>query len=88
MRRGAWIVAVMLAGCEPEPQAVPPAGAECGAPAYAALVGQADSPGLRAQLPEDSRVIPAHGAISMDYRPGRLNLELDEQGRVVRIWCG
>ncbi|MRU14904.1 hypothetical protein FDP25_05605 [Roseovarius sp. A21] len=26
--------------------------------------------------------------MTMDHRPDRLNVDLDEAGRITRIWCG
>jgi len=34
------------------------------------------------------RWIPPNSAVTMDYSPGRLNIELDAQNRVTRIRCG
>ena len=34
------------------------------------------------------RWIPKDGAVTMDYRPDRLNIELDERNRITRIRCG
>ncbi len=34
------------------------------------------------------RVIPHDGMVTMDYRGDRLNIQLDEQGKIVAITCG
>jgi hypothetical protein len=34
------------------------------------------------------RVIPHDGVVTMDYRGDRLNIQLDEQGKIVAITCG
>lgn len=34
------------------------------------------------------RVIRPGMAVTMDHRPGRLNLHLDDRGRITRITCG
>lgn len=34
------------------------------------------------------RVIPHDGMVTMDYRGDRLNIQLDEQGKIVSIACG
>ncbi|MCB1538860.1 MAG: hypothetical protein H6865_08040 [Rhodospirillales bacterium] len=40
------------------------------------------------QIKEPHRVIPPGAAVTMDYSPDRVNFQLDENGRIVRIWCG
>ncbi len=41
-------------------------------------------------LPADleQRVIQHDEGWTEDYRPGRLNLLLDESGTIARVWCG
>jgi Peptidase inhibitor I78 family len=34
------------------------------------------------------RVIPHDGMVTMDYRGDRLNIQLDEQGKILAITCG
>lgn len=34
------------------------------------------------------RVIRPGMAVTMDYRAGRLNIEIDDDGRIVRVHCG
>ena len=34
------------------------------------------------------RWIPKDGVVTMDYRPDRLNIHLDESNRITRIRCG
>lgn len=34
------------------------------------------------------RWIPPNAAVTMDYRPDRLNISLDAEGRVVDVKCG
>jgi hypothetical protein len=35
-----------------------------------------------------TRVIEPGMAITEDYRETRLNIDLDAQGRIARLWCG
>ena len=37
---------------------------------------------------EKLRTYPRGSALTMDYAPGRLNVEYDEDGKVTRIHCG
>ena len=34
------------------------------------------------------RILPPGSAMTMDHNPARLNVNLDEEGTVTRIWCG
>lgn len=58
----------------------------CGAERYQTLVGQPQS--ALPALPDGARVVCHNCAVTMDYREDRLNVWLDEQGRVGRVTCG
>ncbi len=83
------------ADAEAEPADAPPAETAaslddpdaCGASDYQALIG---SNIAAADLPTDMNVrILRPGAIAtMDYRPDRLNVLLDEDGVITRVRCG
>ena len=65
----------------------------CDAKAAEQYVGQVldEALGERAKAATGARgvrVIRPGMAVTMDYRPGRLNIELDEAGRIVRFRCG
>lgn len=65
----------------------------CDAKAAEQYVGQMldEALGERAKAATGARgvrVIRPGMAVTMDYRPGRLNIELDEAGRIVRFRCG
>jgi len=42
----------------------------------------------RADMPEGSRFIEPGSIITQDYRPQRLNVNVDDKGSISRIWCG
>lgn len=73
---------------------VPVAGAgSCDAQAAQSLVGQPFGDGVRAMAAELSgagtvRVYGRGDMVTMDYRPDRLNLELDPEEIIVRVRCG
>jgi hypothetical protein len=86
------------AGCEvqgtdlpplgvPEPE---PAAAEdtCGAARYGALVGQPKSVVDGTALPAGTRVILPGTAVTMDFREERLNVLIDGNAVVERVYCG
>ena len=60
----------------------------CGATGYAALIGtpQADHDFSNAFRPH--RIIPPKSAITMDYNPERLNVDVTPDGVITRFWCG
>lgn len=59
----------------------------CRASEYASLVG---TPLAAVTLPVEltTRILPPGSAMTMDYRPDRLNIELDEFGVITRLFCG
>lgn len=84
------VLAVALAGCVtegPDGGALPD-GDACGASALQGLIGQPRSVLAAMTLPEPTRVIEPGMAVTMDYSPARLNIELDDAGRITRVACG
>ncbi len=59
----------------------------CKADALLPSIGQ-DVSTVQAQLPEGARVIPPDSVVTQDYRPGRVNVDIDAGGLITRIWCG
>lgn len=60
----------------------------CDAGMLAYLVGQDIGEIDTGTLPRPHRIIRPGMAVTMDYREDRTNLELDETGEVVRVYCG
>lgn len=59
----------------------------------AKMVGHVWREALRAETlkrsgASDLRVIAPGTVVTMDYRPDRLNIETDDQGRITRLKCG
>lgn len=89
MRLGMGLVLLLVAACA-EPKAPDMADPRaCGAPGLQYLVGQ-DEGALAAMTfaADRVRVIRPGQAVTMDYAPARLNIELDGTGRIVRVFCG
>ncbi|HEY4530316.1 MAG TPA: I78 family peptidase inhibitor [Luteimonas sp.] len=68
-------------------------GGSCDAKAASAHVGQMLDEQVAAQAKAAAgargvRIIRPGMAVTMDYRAGRLNLEVDDQGRIIRASCG
>jgi len=86
-----WVL--MLAACRPGAQsgansASTAEAGRCGAAELRHLVGQphdAFDPGAREG---PVRILPPNAMRTMDHRPERLNLSVDENRRITRIWCG
>lgn len=60
----------------------------CGAAQMGYLVGQQVEEVDLASLSGHVRLIYPDTAITEDYRPSRLNLDLAESGVILRPWCG
>lgn len=79
-----------LGACAPVPPS-PPAGEapadSCGAAGFQGLVGQSDAVLRSVKLPQDARVIGPRDAVTMDYRPTRLNFEIGADARIAKISC-
>lgn len=95
MMRPALLLALLpLAACMTAPKAEGLAdGSGCGDAKAADLIGKRWTEALRAPTQKrtgarDLRVIAPGDAVTMDYRPDRLNIETDAEGRVVRLKCG
>lgn len=74
------------------PPPAPPAEDACGAAKLAHYVGKEATPGVEAELAADStaeatRTIRPGDAVTMDFRPDRLNIEIGKDGKIKRIYC-
>jgi hypothetical protein len=95
--RGLLLSLALLAGCATAPHAAAPqtfrsadgfvlASDQCGASAYAHLVGEEYAKVEQASLPA-SAVVQRHRLTTLEYRPGQLNVVLDGGGRIAAIGC-
>ena len=91
MRAVAFISLLTLVACLPEekpPTRQATGDDACGAEKLQLLVGL---PYEARDFQEDGRpmrVLPPGSAMTMDHRIDRLNVDLDEDGVITRIWCG
>jgi hypothetical protein len=92
-------IVLLAAGCAVEGTDMPPLGlpedtaavAEtdaCGAARYASLVGQPMAVVDRTTFPAGTRVILPDTAVTMDFREDRLNVLIDGNAAVERVYCG
>lgn len=83
------LAGVTLAACEPVPvtPSLPEPSQECGAEGYQGLVGQPRSVLDAMKFPLATRVIGPDDAVTADYRPDRLNIEISRSGLIEKISC-
>jgi Peptidase inhibitor I78 family len=80
---------IALLGCTmtaPPPVKTIPAG--CGAEGLQTLVGQPESVLAAMTFPTPVRIIHPGDAVTMDFSPARLNITVDRNGRIDRVYCG
>jgi len=62
--------------------------AMCGADKLQNQIGQPAASYDFKAVNKDVRILPPGSMMTMDHRPDRLNVELDDAGLVTRLWCG
>lgn len=65
-----------------------PVAARCAKDKVTPLIGKDKSALDTISLPDPVRILPPNAAMTRDYRLDRTNIDLDEDGRIVRAWCG
>ena len=96
MRPFALLIPLGLAACvevesPPYPGDIPPPlppEDSCGAPDLQFLRGQPETVLQTMKFGVPVRIIRPGMAVTMDYNPTRLNIEIDESGEIFRISCG
>lgn len=88
MRALAILPLLVLAACDqPAPPAPAPDRDLCKASGFQGLVGQPETVVKTMMLPAGSRLIGPGDAVTMDFRPDRLNIEIGTDRRIARIGC-
>lgn len=91
------IALIALSGCNtglsPTAPPAPPLPATpqedaCGAAGYADLIGQDATALERVLIMRPVRVIRPGMAVTMDFRPTRINFEISREETISRIYCG
>lgn len=98
MIRLAPIALIACAACTPTPapeptMSDPATGAQCDATAVQSFVGQSGDAATveRAKAGSGARTVRRYesgAALTMDFRPDRLNVEVDGGGKIVKLSCG
>ena len=77
------LAVLAAAGCTTEPEQN-----ACGAAGMQDLVGQDKAVLATMTFPVGTRVIEPGTAVTEDYRPDRLNIDVDAGDRITGVWCG
>jgi hypothetical protein len=85
----ALAAALLTSGCVMEaPPPLPDMSPTCGADALQGLVGQPASVLETMRFGKPVRIIRPGTAVTMDYSPDRLNIEIDAREKIIRVACG
>ena len=79
---------LVFAACNGDSRPVDAIAKECGADGYGNLIGQSVDFLADKTFPNPVRIIKPGMAVTMDYSPSRLNVDLDKNNRIIRLWCG
>lgn len=96
MRKILPLVLIAIGGCAPgnaQRITLDQVGTECDDRALGSFVGQAPTKETALKLMGFSRSrslrwVPFGGAVTMDFNPQRLTVQLDDQGRIASAKCG
>lgn len=81
-------VPLVLSGCLTVMPGIDPGRDACGANALQSLVGQPAAVLETIKFGVTTRVIRPGMAVTMDYSPSRLNIEIDDAEVISRVTCG
>ena len=87
MRRLIVMISVVVASYTTPGLAADHEARTCGADQMQDLIGQ-PVVGMPDRLSETVRIIPPDSVVTQDFRPDRMNVDLDADGIIIRIWCG
>ena len=87
MRLLAVLPLLALAACVEPPPVEEPDTDQCNAASLQGLVGQPGTVLRDMMLRAGTRVINPGDAVTMDFRPDRLNIEIGTSGRIEKVAC-
>jgi hypothetical protein len=79
------MLVLALSGCVTPDMPGPNA---CGAEGMQDLVGKSQGVLAAMTFPAGTRIITPGMAVTEDYSSSRLNIDLDEAGKIAGVWCG
>ncbi|MCZ4352618.1 I78 family peptidase inhibitor [Roseovarius aestuarii] len=85
-----FLALLALAACQDEDAASfgTPTKDACGAQALSNVLGTPHTDHDFSSPQRPHRIIPPNSAVTMDHRPDRLNVDVDDAGEITRLWCG
>jgi Peptidase inhibitor I78 family len=83
----ALVPALAACGLDPAPDPAPPA-EDCGLAGALPLIGQPESVLAAMTFPIGTRIFRTGDALTMDYSPTRLNIEIGANGVIATVTCG
>jgi len=90
--RNVFMCCFVLAGCTLNPgkavELATPPDEGCGAEHYSDLIGEPVANHSFDTQNGNVRIIPPNSAVTMDHRPDRLNVDVNVNGDIARLWCG
>ncbi len=82
----AMLVVLLLSACGGTIEQSAPQSGTCGADAYQDLIGKDAAAAIA--LPEPKRAYRQDEAVTMDFNPARINIQLDNTDTIFAITCG
>ena len=84
------LVTVTLTGCAvvDDNEHQPDMAQACQADAYKSMLWKPISVLKTSSLPANTRIIRPGQAVTMDYRPNRLNIKIGKLDRIEQVYCG
>ena len=84
------LLPLLVLACMPREPAPEPGNpmTTCGADGWQHLVGQSGDVLAAAQFPAPMRVLRPGDITTMEFLAERLNVAVDEQNRITRVYCG
>jgi hypothetical protein len=79
---------LVLAACQTSTVSLEPVGDACGSLKYLSMVGTKWDAVPAGTFPSGARVIHPDTAVTRDFRPDRLNVHVNNRGRIERVDCG
>ncbi len=89
--KAAFAMLALVAGCTgvfPANESTDREDTACDVPRYQGMIGHPSAVLNTVALPPATRIIRPGTVVTMDYNPVRLNIGLDAQERITRVWCG
>lgn len=81
------ILPILVAACAPSVPTRDDFAPSCGADAYLKYIGGSADVLQQIDLPRSSRILRPDDAITLDFSPDRLTIDVDELNRVSSVTC-